>query len=53
MAKEAVDGIFNIADHDVHPFEYLELIIFRTIVGDYWLMLTVGLSDSRKTVQAV
>ena len=49
----AVDGIFDVPDHGVYPFEDLELIVLGTAVGNDWLMTALGLFDSRKAVQAV
>ena len=49
----AVDGIFDVPDHGVHPFEDLELIVLGAAVGNDWFMAALGLFDSRKAVQAV
>ncbi len=48
----AMDGIFDIPDHGVHPFEGLELIVLGAAVGKDWFMTVFGLSDSRKAAQA-
>jgi len=47
-----MDGIFDIPDHGVHPFEGLELIVLGAAVGKDWFMTVFGLSDSRKAAQA-
>jgi len=48
-----MDGIFDVPDHGVHPFEYLELIILCAAVGNDRFMTALGLFDSRKAAQAV
>lgn len=46
----AMDGVFDVPDHGVHPFEDLELIVLGAAVGNDRFMAALGLLDSRKAV---
>ena len=48
-----MNGIFDVPDHGVHPFEYLELIVLGAAVGNDRFMAALGLLDSRKAIQSV
>ena len=50
----AMDGIFDIPDHGVHPFEYLELIILSAAAGNDRFMTALGAysSDSGQPFQS-
>ena len=48
-----MNGVFDVSDHGVHPFEYFELIIFSAAVGNDGFVTALGVSDTEETTQAI